>query len=418
MSENTLNVFSNNVMVGVLHEDSEGRMSFMYSRSWLDSTDAFGISVSLPLQPEMFPPERAHAFFSNLLPEGPVREQVTREFGISVDNDFELLTKIGGECAGALWIGSGLQPQPEEQKYVPITDEELHGLIVTSGVFSAVVGTGRVRLSLAGAQDKLPVRILGTEFMIPEAGAPSSHILKFPNRDFKDLPVNEMFVTNLARHMGLRVVDTRLHMVGNIRTCLVTRYDRLGDGSGSIRRLHQEDICQAMNLPSIRKYQAEGGPSFKECLDLVDEVCAEPLVERDQLLRWMIFNLLVGNSDAHGKNLSLLYRADGSIGLAPFYDLVCTLYYPNLHHGLAMTIGGEAEPGQIGPRHFDSLAEECGMGARWLRNYVLRLADSAFEILESGVETLGMEPSIVTTVLPVIRKQIKQIRNAFRQAAK
>ncbi len=418
MPEENLNVFSNNVMVGTIHRDSEGRMSFRYSQSWLDSPDAFEISVSLPLQPEIYPPERAHAFFSNLLPEGPVREHVTRELGISVDNDFELLSRIGGECAGALWMGPGIQPPPEEQKYTPITDEELHDRIATSGVFSAVVGSGRVRLSLAGAQDKLPVRLLDGEIMLPEAGAPSSHILKFPNRDFKDLPANEVFVTSLAHNMGLRAVDARLREVDGIRTCLVTRYDRLGDGSGTLRRLHQEDICQAMNLPSIRKYEAEGGPSFKECLDLVDRVCTEPLVERDQLLRWLVFNLLIGNADAHGKNLSLLYRADGSIGLAPFYDLVCTLCYRSLQRGLAMTIGDRSDLGQIGPRQFDSLAEECGMGARWLRNYVFRMAEAASEILESGPDQLGMEPSIVKRVVPAMRKQAKQIKNAFQQAAK
>ena len=418
MPENTLNVFSNNEMVGVISRDADGRMSFRYSQSWLDDPDAFSISVSLPRQQEVFPPERAHSFFANLLPESGVREHVTRKLGISTDNDFELLARVGGECAGALWIGPGEQPPPEEQKYELITDEKLHELISASGVYSAVVGTGRVRLSLAGAQDKLPVRVMDGSIMLPEPSAPSTHILKFPSKEYRDLPSNEVLVSGLARSLGLRVVDTHIHMVQDIPTCVVTRYDRLGDGTGYLRRLHQEDMCQAMNLPSILKYQKEGGPSFQACLEMVDRVCSEPGVERDQLVRWLIFNLLVGNSDAHGKNLSLLYHEDGSVSLAPFYDLVCTLCYPGIDHALAMPIGGRSEPGMVGPRHFDMLAEECGMRARWLRDYVLRMAESAYSVMESGVGPLGVEPKMVRGVTPAIREQIRVIRNAFRQAAK
>jgi serine/threonine-protein kinase HipA len=415
--ESNLNVFADKCKVGVIQADPEGRMSFRYSSSWLENPDSYHISVSLPLTEDTYSPERAHPFFANLLPEGPVREHVSKKLGISIDNDFELLSRIGGECAGALWIGPLDPPPVEEQSYTLISESELYDRITTSGVFSSIVGSGKARLSLAGAQDKLPVRVEDGKVMLPEKGAPSTHILKFPNRDFKDLPANEVLMISLASHLGLRTVETRLFRVGDIETCLVSRFDRIRDGSGLLRRLHQEDMCQAMGLPSVRKYEKEGGPSFKECFELIGNVCTEPVVERDQLIRWLIFNLLIGNSDAHGKNLSLLYRADGSMGLAPFYDLVCTLSYSNLHRDMAMNIGSRSDPGGIGPRQFDILAEECEVGSKWLRGYVLNMAEVTSVVLEAGLDRLMVDPSMHERVLPTIRKQTRQIRNAFRQAA-
>ena len=172
-----------------------------------------------------------------------------------------------------------------------------------------------------------------------------------------------------------------------------------------------------MGLPSVQKYEEEGGPSFKECFELINKVCSEPVVEREKLLGWLVFNLLTGNSDAHGKNLALLYRADGSIGLAPFYDLVCTFSYNNIHRNMAMSIGSRSDPGRIGPRQFDILAEECEVGAKWLRGYVLNLAELTSVVIEEGLDHLEIEPSINERVLPTIRKQTRHIRNAFRQAA-
>ncbi len=417
MNMTELNVFAEMSKVGVIKADSEGRMSFQYSSSWLDKHDNYHISVSMPFRESIYDPTSAHPFFANLLPEGSIRERVTKKLGISVDNDFELLARIGGECAGALWIGPNNPPLIEEYRYERISEDDLYDLIKVSGVYSSIVGSGTARLSLAGAQDKLPVRIDNGNVMLPEKGAPSTHILKFPNRDFKDLPANEVLMASLARHIGLPVAEAQLFRVRDIDTCLVKRYDRIEDSSGLVKRMHQEDMCQALGLPSVRKYEAEGGPSFKECFELINKVCTEPIVEREKMLRWLVFNLLTGNSDAHGKNLSLLYRVDDSIELAPFYDLVCTLSYPNLHRNIAMSIGSRTDPGMIGPRQFDILAEECGIGVKWLRSFVLDLAEITFAALESGKDYLEITPSMNDRVLPTIREQTRNVRNAFRQAA-
>lgn len=417
MRKSSLNVYVDNQKVGVIHADSNSRMSFSYSTCWLENHRGYPISISLPLTPDTFLPEKAHGFFANLLPEGLLREHLVRNLGISAGNDFELLSRIGGECAGALWIGAGVPPLPEEQRYDPISEAELYELIMTSGVYSAFVGTGKARLSLAGAQDKLPVLIKDDTILLPLYWAPSTHILKFPNRDYRDLPENEALITSLANHIGLQSVEARLYRIRDIKTCLVSRYDRIKIADDVIQRLHQEDICQSMGLPSSMKYEIEGGPSFSQCYQFIREVSTEPIIDCDQLLKWLVFNLLIGNADAHGKNLSLLYHADGSIRLAPFYDLVSTLSYKNLSRELAMKIGSRSDPGQIGPRQFDTLAEECGVRPVWLRAVVLDMALIVSEVIDEGLDHLIVDPSMHEHVLPTIRKQTKQIRNVFRQAA-
>ena len=413
----TLSVYYENFEVGVISADRMNRMSFQYSASWISNPDAFRISITMPFTETVFPHEIAHSFFTNLLPEGLVRENVARSLGVSTDNDFEILARIGGECAGALWVGSGKPPSSDKQVYSTISKDELYQRITDGNVLSSMLGAKEVRLSLAGAQDKLPIRLEGEEVLLPENGCPSTHIMKFPSSDYRDLPSNEVFAASLAKHIGIRTVDAWIFMVKDIETCMVSRYDRYTDAAKSIRRLHQEDMCQALGFPHFKKYESEGGPSFKDCFHLVDRVCTEPVVERDQLLRWLIFNILIGNSDAHAKNVSLLFHSDGKVELAPFYDLVCTLSYVNLDRGMAMSIGSVFDPGRIGPRQFDLLAEECGLSPKWLRGFTLNMAEKVSVVLDSELTQLRMEQSVQQQVLPTIRRQTRNIRNSFRQAA-
>lgn len=412
----SLNVYFEDCEVGIISADERNRMSFQYSSSWLSNPDAFQISITMPFTGNVYPTEIAHSFFANLLPEGLVRENVARALSVSPDNDFELLARIGGECAGALWIGNGKPSFSDEQVYSLVSDDELFQMITDGNVFSSVLGLKKARLSLAGAQDKLPVRLDGEQVMLPENECPSTHIIKFPSRDYRDLPANEVFVTSLAKHIGIRAVDAWIFKVGDIETCMVSRYDRFTDGAKRIRRLHQEDMCQASGVPYFKKYESEGGPSFKECFELVDRVSSVPIVERDQLLKWLVFNLLIGNSDAHAKNLSFLFHPDGKVELAPFYDLVCTMSYASLDREMAMSIGSVSDPGGIGPKHFDSLAGECGFSPKWLRGFVLSMAEIVSDVLDVGLDRLRMEQSLQLKVLPTIRKQTRNIRNSFRQA--
>ena len=358
-------------LVGMLSAPAQGPLSFRYDEAWLAEPRAFPISLSLPLGPELVEGAAAHAFFANLLPEGRVRTLVCRRLGLSEENDAALLAAIGGECAGALTIGEA----PAEAGYDELESRELADLARAGGALPTMAGRRGVRLSLAGAQDKLPVRIDGGRVLLPLGDAPSTHIIKFPNRDFAHLPANEAIVTALASRMGLPVCEVDLLRTPAGPVLLVRRYDRTVELDGRIRRLHQEDFCQAFGFPPARKYEGEGGPSFAACNQLVVAHSTLPVADTRALLRWAAFNAIVGNADGHAKNLAFLRHDGGDLRLAPFYDLLCTSVYRLIDRHLAMSIGGQNDPGQLQGSHWRALAEEIGVRPTYATDLVREMGD-------------------------------------------
>ena len=213
----------------------------------------------------------------------------------------------------------------------------------------------RPRLSLAGAQDKCPLLVRDSTYWLPRKESPSSHILKFELSDYRHLPAYETFTTLLAEAIGL---------------------------PGQIARLHQEDFCQALGFGHEHKYQEYGGPTFADCYRLIQDVSSDPANDLQHLLRWQIFNVLAGNSDGHAKNLSLLYRPGGEIRLAPFYDLVCTRAIERIDYHLAFSIGNERNPGVVATKHWDDLAQQCGLRPRFLQDQVQDVAKRLLEQLQ------------------------------------
>jgi serine/threonine-protein kinase HipA len=309
----------------------------------------------LPLRDEPFDDGAAHYFFSNLLPEGGARQAVCARLGISESNDFALLKAIGGECAGALVVTTpDATVENAEHRYERITDARLRTLLQDTDPVPLLIGCEKTRLSLAGAQDKLPVALFDDKLHLPLEGAPSTHILKLPNARFPHLAANEAFVMGLATRVELDVAPCELLTRFGPPILLVTRYDRIASAQ-SIVRLHQEDLCQALGLPPSRKYEQEGGPSLVRALELVRRHVTRPLEDVRRLIAWQAFNVIAGNADGHGKNLSLLY-ADGG-RLAPFYDLVSTRQYTRLDSRLAMGVGGRRNMEQLHRAQWTAFAE-------------------------------------------------------------
>ncbi len=345
-------------IVGRLRPDTLGRMRFAYDAAWLQSSTAFAVSVSLPLREEEYATSNAHTFFANLLPEGTVRQAVCRRLGLSEDNDFELLRAIGGDCAGALSLLNAPPPEPLDFEYEELSDRRLQALISNDRIVPLLVGGTTTRLSLAGAQDKVPVALLDGRIHLPIASAPSTHILKLPSKRFKHIAANEAFVVGFASKVGLDVVHTELLHQTRPPSLLVERYDRRHtETPWPAIRIHQEDLCQALGLPPARKYEQEGGPTLAAAIELVRGHVNQPLLDASRLIAWQAFNLAAGNSDGHGKNLSLL-RADGSLHLAPFYDLLSTRAYPSLDRSMAMSVGGRRDPDAIDRAQWTELAVE------------------------------------------------------------
>lgn len=367
----TLNVWNEQRLVGYLWRNPIGTIGFRYDTDWV-AGGGFAISRTLPLGGDDFAAEDsvAHRFFANLLPEGGVRDRIVRDLKIP-NTDFDLLCAIGGECAGALSILPVERRPSGEPGYRPIPEAELAELAARRGQFYGIwPADERPRLSLAGAQDKCPVLVRDGGYFLPRQEAPSSHILKFELPDYRHLPAYETFTTHLAGAIGLPVVAIELRTIGRSHYALITRYDRPRDARGEVRRLHQEDFCQALGIGHEKKYQDSGGPSFAQCYRLVRDASSDPAIDTQHLLRWQIFNVLAGNSDGHAKNLSLLHWPHGQIRLAPFYDLICTRAIARIDARLALDVGGERNPGAITRGHWEVLARQCEIRPRFLCNLV------------------------------------------------
>jgi serine/threonine-protein kinase HipA len=395
MYDDTLNIWTNGHHVGYLWRDERNEIGFQYSEEWLENPVRFPVSKTLPLKTEPYEPGAenriAHHYFANLLPEANSRLRICREKKISVDNDFELLRAIGGECAGALSI-LGDEPQQTTPEYRQLSDADLTELLVKRNPSLVVeAGDNPPRLSLAGAQDKAPVKYEDGKFYIPLDNSISTHILKYRLRDITHVPAYETITMWTASELKLDACEIDYYTHRDESFTLSKRYDRVLTTEG-LARLHQEDFCQASGRSSSNKYEHEGGPSFAECLQLVREHSTQPLRDIPRLIHWQVFNYLVGNSDAHAKNLSFLYSQDNTTHLSPFYDLIAIHAWPNhvFNHELALSIGGENNIHNVKRAHWERLADECETSFKLFDTAITRLSEEiidAFDRAQNQFET-------------------------------
>lgn len=360
--------------VGRLWLDEKRQFCFSYNPGWLQRS-RIPLSLSLPLRPEPYLHDESHPFFANLLPEEKMRALIARNLGVSVNNDYGLLERIGGDCAGAV----SLSPEGNEHataagEYQPLSLDELDELIRSLPQRPLLAGQQGIRLSLAGAQKKLPVYHDGAHYYLGQWSAVSNRIIKPPMDELPGTVENEAYCMALARAVGLDVPRSYIHQHQDVRVFVIERFDRVQENTG-IRRLHQEDFCQALNIPPEFKYEAEGGPSLAGCFTLLRNHSSRSGRDILSLIDWVIFNYLIGNSDAHAKNISLLLLADGP-RLAPFYDMLSTRVYARygLAEGLAMKIGGEADPRMIRKEQWEAFASAVGIKPKLVLTRLLELS--------------------------------------------
>ncbi|WP_415878095.1 type II toxin-antitoxin system HipA family toxin [Methylomonas sp. TEB] len=353
----------------------EGRLQFSYSADWLQHADAVPLSCSLPLQVEPFSDQQTRPFFAGLLPEGKLRQLIARQFQVSKQNDFALLDHIGGECAGAVSLlpPDRLPAVSEPANEIDwLSDSDVVALLDELPQRPMLAGRDSLRLSLAGAQDKLPVVFDGQRIGLPRNGTPSSHILKPAIAAVEDSVINEGFCLALAGAMQFQTAQARICAICDRSFLLVERYDRTQAAIGQRLRLHQEDFCQALGVVPELKYQNEGGPGLEQCFDLVRRVTRPSAPQVLRLLDTVIFNALIGNHDAHAKNFSILYADKGAV-LAPLYDVLSTAVYPNLTPKMAMQLGGKYKFSEVQARHWDRFAQAAGLSVAQTRKRILGL---------------------------------------------
>jgi len=385
-----LSVKQLDTLVGYLESTPDRGIVFRYDEAYLGSRGAHPLSHSLPLREKPFSQTDSMPFFSGLLPDGDQRRRIAAFLHVSENSAFKLLDALGGECAGTVsLLREGDEVESPLAGYDEFGREDLERLIMDAERRPLLAPTGGARLSLAGAQAKIPLYRRDGRWFLPRGGTPSSHVLKSASPVFPDLAANEFLVMRLAAAIGLAVPPVELETIGR-PTLIVERYDRMRQPDGSVRRIHQEDCCQALGIMPEGKYEADGGPGFAAISRLLREICTVPLAGIEALIDIALFNVLVGNCDAHGKNYSLLYRGEGTT-LAPFYDLVSTSVYPELSPMLSMRIGGEYRIDCIRAADFDAFARDIGVKARVVTERFDALAGNAEKAWTSilGLEELS-----------------------------
>ena len=388
----------------------DGRLSFCYASGWLSLPNAVALSASLPLQAEPFDDRKTRPFFAGLLPEGQMRRLIAQQFQVSGQNDFALLDHIGGECAGAVTFlapGPALRALTHDDDVQWLSDEEVVAILDELPRRPMLAGKDGLRLSLAGAQDKLPVVFDGERLGLSRNGKPSSHILKSPIHAVEGSVINEGFCLALAEAMQLKPAKSKVHTVLNRLFLLVERYDRVADDRGQRRRLHQEDFCQALGVEPEMKYQNEGGPDLAQCFDLVRRITRPSAPQVLRLYDYVIFNALIGNHDAHAKNFSLLYVGEIPV-LAPFYDTLSTAVYSTLTPKMAMKIGSKYKFSEVQARHWDQLAEGAGLARAQAKRRILELAKSlplAARKLQSDTGRSFSDNPVVERIIVLIEQR-------------
>lgn len=397
----TLQVWAEDAGLATLeHEGRDDRWGLSYAEPWLADPQAYPLSPALPL----VGPQGGYAsasikrFIEHLLPEGRALDVAIAYNGLARTNIFGLIWALGAETAGALRFTPGGDSGPTQPEGDPSLREiplhELDQRISDREHLPLTVWDGRVRMSVAGLQDKLPVYLDrplaadGRMFLVDGQRLASTHILKpdTGNPQTPHLAVNEHFCMSLGRRMGLPAAEVDL-----LRTprpvLVVRRFDREPVDAGDlprVRRLHIIDACQACDLPVAYKYERNlgsavavrhirDGMSLERLFGCAD-LTANKAAARLAMLRWALFQFLIGNSDAHGKNFSFFVRPGGLLEPTPWYDLVSVLQYGGLDTSLAMAYGDVFDHAEVSPFALADFATRCGVDRRLMQREGQRLA--------------------------------------------
>jgi len=328
------------------------------------------------------------------MPEGRTLRTVGTILKIPEANVFALLEELGEDLPGALEVRRSADQRPNRTpRYKRLTEAELAASIRRLPERPLLVGEEGIHMSLAGAQDKLPV-VLYPDGGIGLAldGAPTTHILKPANKHFSNAVENEAFCLRLAAKTKLPVAECTIGKAEDLDYLLVKRYDREPHGR-SLRRIHQEDFCQAAGHIPSTKYESNStnklrGPTLKDCFDVLRNTQAGAF-NVARFVDFLVFNVLCGNVDAHSKNYSLLLQPSGAISMAPLYDVMNGDIYPDVTRNLAMKIAGQNRGHYIYVRHWDRMARENQLSGAQVRRRVAELSQAVLDALPSVVEELN-----------------------------
>ena len=428
-----VDVFYEHFVVGRISVHATGSLSFAYDSRWLATDGGFPLSVTLPLVADDFKDEVIAPWLANLLPEEQQLLAMSRALGLSSSDALAILKEVGGDTAGAISFGE--RSVRDRWSYEALRDhygfetdgEALSRHFDDLGQRPFLVGEDGVRLSLAGGQKKTTLTVLGDDdqpklglpdpgdkLAIPKTGAPSTVIIKPDNPRLPGIVENEAYCLSLARLVGIPVVDWAVMVAGNRKALAVARYDRCLRRDGSTKRLHQEDFAQANGLLPGQKYERGTIPGLN-LRGLLLTGSQLPSVEALKLLKLVIFNILVANTDSHAKNYSMILSAGPT--LAPLYDVSSVLHWNHVNQYHAQKIAGKKrKPGDTARRHWDRIATEAGLNARQVRLRVQELVDAMVGARGEATQRVADQAGVSTKIVQQVAEHIEA--NALRIAGR
>lgn len=394
--------------VADLHFDGVRGAYLTYTPAAVDryGVNGLALSASLPVRRERYRSDQTAPYLDRLLPEGAARSLLEREFRVPRGDTFHLLEALGRDCAGAVVIiDADDAPPAQSGEPLTLTDDDVAARIDELPAHPLGVDE-QVRLSLAGMQAKLLVTELASgAFALPVGGAPSTHIIKPAIEGFAGVCANEAWCLALARHAGLSAATAAVRGFGDRDALVVTRYDRVRE-NGVLRRVHQEDACQALGTPLPAKYEADdGGPTLERIAGVVRRLAVDPVEQLERLAAYVTFTVAIGNADFHGRNVSLLYGRDGP-QVAPLYDAICTVVYDSVTSTLAMRVGG-AEA--IDAVTADDVVTEVA-GWHLPRSRATAVVGATLQRLRAAVEPVTAAMPEAQPVAAVVRDRIDRLR--------
>jgi len=399
--------------VGRVHNDTRGRLTFIYDDQWRNDIEAYPLSLSMPIAAKEHGRAAVEAFLWGLLPDNEqVLARWAAKFQVSARNVFALISHVGEDCAGAVQfvtperleaIRSGKEDKVEWLDEAELA-KRLRALREDHAAWRLPRDTGQ--FSLAGAQPKTALLLQNDRWGIPSGRIPTTHVLKPPTGHFDGHAENEHICLMLARNLGLPAAQSRVSRFKDEVAIVVERYDRQQKGNDIIR-VHQEDTCQALGIMPTKKYQNEGGPSPANIIELLRTYSTDRDADLDTFVAALGFNWLIAGTDAHAKNYSLLLSGP-DIRLAPLYDIASILPYEEVDlrkAKLAMKIGGEHKVELIGLRQWQKFAREVRTNADQLVEVLISMAKHLPDEV-AAARALAREEGLNNALIDRLAKQL------------
>lgn len=423
-----LDVYLNSRLVGQFRRERTGAVDFRYDQTWLDWDNAIPISLSLPLREDRYLGDPVFAVFDNLLPDNTdIRRRVAERMGAEGYDAHSLLAAIGRDCVGALqFLPAGSEPPAQTIEGRRVTDAEIAGIVANLARSPLGLGDDQdFRISIAGEQEKTGLLLLDGHWHVPHGTTPTTHILKpelgivGDGIDMSRSVENEHFCLSLVRALGLPAANTAITDFEGRRVLVIERFDRLWTRDRRLLRVPQEDCCQALSVPSSRKYQSDGGPGSRAAAELL-KGSDRPDEDRRMFFKALVAFWLIGATDGHAKNFSIRLAPGGRFRLTPLYDIMSAQPAADAHqirrnrYKLAMSVGDNRHyvMGRIQPRHFEQDADAAGLPQGTMQALLAELAAAAPAAIEAARAAMPADtpPALIDSIVGGLNERLRLLR--------